>query len=146
MEKRVRAIKLEAKKEAEECYLNTDLKSLQEAVGGYIEQVYPFESDDILLLCNEEGKLTGMEISRAILDNDNTILDVIAGTCYIMALDDEGNYRDLTDMELAYYIKKMKYPIEIFVWEYTDNDGIKRRNLDFIPRNNKGRKVKYYGR
>ena len=46
------------------CYvkeIDSDLKSLQHEVGGYIEAIYPYE-DPVALVCNEEGKL---EIGRA---------------------------------------------------------------------------------
>ena len=36
--------------------IENSLESLQDAVGGYIQAVYPFD-DPIALICNEEGKL-----------------------------------------------------------------------------------------
>ena len=41
------------------------LKPMQEIVGGYIQAVYPFE-EPVALICNEEGKLLGLEPNRAI--------------------------------------------------------------------------------
>lgn len=46
--------------------LATDLKSLQNAVGGLIQVIYPFE-DDVLLVCNDEGKISGLPLNRGLL-------------------------------------------------------------------------------
>ena len=45
--------------------METGLKPLQEAVGGYIEAVYPFD-DPVALIVNEEGKLDVVQI----IEND----------------------------------------------------------------------------
>ena len=39
------------------------LASMQAPVGGLIEAVYPFE-DPVALICNDEGKLTGLPQNR----------------------------------------------------------------------------------
>ena len=50
---------------AEVAEIENDLKSLQQAVGGYIETL-PSWFEDVVLICNEEGKLKRMEPNRAI--------------------------------------------------------------------------------
>ena len=42
---------------------------LQAAVGGDIQAVYPYE-DPVALICNEEGKLLGLPLNRALFDDD----------------------------------------------------------------------------
>lgn len=42
------------------------LESLQQAVGGSIEAVYPYE-DPVAVICNEEGKLIGLPTNRALM-------------------------------------------------------------------------------
>ena len=45
---------------------NSSLESLQAAVGGgLIEAVYPFE-EEVAIVCNEEGKINGMPLNRAL--------------------------------------------------------------------------------
>lgn len=141
----IRAIKCEPHKEAVECSLDTDLESLQKAVGGLIEFVYPFDHD-VGILCNDEGKLIPLDISRPILDDDNQVIDLIAGTCYLVGLSNDGDLRDLTDVELKFYIGYYRYPIYTFAWEFIDDEGEHQRIIDIYPHNNKGRKVKAYGR
>ena len=48
------------------------LESLQHEVGGYIEAIYPYE-DPVALVCNEEGKLEGLPLNRALRDKDSDI-------------------------------------------------------------------------
>ena len=47
---------VEPGKEARIAKIGSDLKSLQAAVGGYIEAAYFFD-DPVALICNEEGKV-----------------------------------------------------------------------------------------
>ena len=47
-------------------------ESLQHEVGGYIEAIYPCE-DPVALVCNEEGKLEGLPLNRALRDEDGDI-------------------------------------------------------------------------
>ena len=48
--------------------IGSDLESLQAAVGGSIEVVYPFE-DSVGLIMNEEGKIEGLPLNRALRDD-----------------------------------------------------------------------------
>ena len=43
--------------------IESGLKSLQAAVGGDIQAVYPYE-DPVALICNDEGKLMGLPLNR----------------------------------------------------------------------------------
>lgn len=68
--------------------LKGDLKSLQDAVGGYIEAVYPYD-DPVAIIVNEEGKLNGLPMNRALRDEDGDVYDVICGTFIVAGLTDE---------------------------------------------------------
>ena len=52
--------------------IDSGLESLQHEVGGYIEAIYPYE-DPVALVCNEEGKLEGLPLNRALRDEDGDI-------------------------------------------------------------------------
>lgn len=65
--------------------IGTDLEDLQKAVGGNIEVAYPFE-DNVGLVMNEEGKLEGLPLNRAIRDEDGQITDIIAGSFLVVGL------------------------------------------------------------
>lgn len=141
----VRSIKCEPHKEAVECALDSSLEGMQKAVGGLIEFVYPFDKE-VAILCNDEGKLIPLDTSRPILDDDNVLIDLIAGTCYIVGLGNDGDLRDLTDAEMKFYLNYYRYPIYVFAWEFTDDECKKQHLVDIYPHNNKGRKVRAYGR
>ena len=61
-------------------------KSLQNTVGGYIEVISMDHLDpNIILICNEEGKLMGLPLNRTLHDRYGNTLDYIAGTFIICA-------------------------------------------------------------
>ena len=64
------------------------LESLQEAVGGNIEAIYPFE-EKAAVICNDEGKLLGLPLNRAIRDESGAVRDIIAGTFIVTGLGEE---------------------------------------------------------
>lgn len=88
------------------------LKSMQQAVGGYIEAVYPFE-DPVAIICNEEGKMMGLPLNRALRDDDGDIYDVLAGDVLIVGLT-EDDFGSLTPEQMKTYEEKFHSP-ETFV-------------------------------
>ena len=68
--------------------IDAGLKSLQKTVGGDIEAAYFFD-DPVALVCQEEGKINGSELNRAVRDADGEILDLIAGKFFICGLGEE---------------------------------------------------------
>ena len=81
-------VMVEAGKPAAMATIGSDLESLQKAVGGSIEAAY-FYDDPIALVCNEEGKLNGMPLNRAVKDENGEIMDIIAGKFFICGLGEE---------------------------------------------------------
>ena len=59
--------------------METGLKPLQEAVGGYIEAVYPFD-DPVALIVNEEGKLDGLPLNRALRHKNGEVCSIRIST------------------------------------------------------------------
>ena len=65
--------------------ISTELKSLQNEVGGYIQAIYPF-SDEVALICNDEAKLMNLPLNRALKTegiSGNEIYDIISGDFFI---------------------------------------------------------------
>lgn len=87
-----------------------ELKDLQEAVGGYIEAVYPFE-DEVCLICNEEGKLMGLEANRLLKDSAGNAYDIICGPFIVASLGEE-DFGSLTDDQITRYMEEFKEPIQ----------------------------------
>lgn len=83
------------------------LTAEQKVVGGLIDCVYPWSNDMAALVCNDEGKLNGMPLNRALED-----YDVIAGTFFICGISGE-NFCSLTEEQTAHYLQKFHDP-EVF--------------------------------
>ena len=94
--------------------IENDLDALQRAVGGYIEAVYPYE-DPVALIVNEEGKLNGLPLNRALRDEDNDIYDIVAGPFLVVGLG-ESNFTSLTPALMEKY-KKLFHCPEAFIKE-----------------------------
>ncbi len=97
----IKVLKVEPKKLPEVCELVNELDALQKAVSigadyqGLIEIVNI--DDKTCILCNEEGKLIGLEPNRR-LGND-----ILCGVFYVTGQDEEGNLTSLNDKALEYY-------------------------------------------
>ena len=91
--------------------IESDLKGFQDLVGGYIQAVYPYD-DPVAIVCNDEGKLDGLPLNRALRDDAGTPYDVIAGTFAVVGLGAE----DFTSLspELAQKYSDVFKTIEAF--------------------------------
>ena len=49
--------------------IEDSLESMQNVVGGLIEEYMPWE-DEVAIICNEEGKMNGLPLNRGITDED----------------------------------------------------------------------------
>ena len=100
-EKTITVLKVAPMKEPTTVTLKNDLDSLQKAVSegcehqGLIE-IIPI-AEGVAILCNEEGKLLGLQGNRR-LGND-----ILVGTFYVVGEDEEGNLCSLTDKKMAFY-------------------------------------------
>ena len=88
--------------------IDSDLKSLQHEVGGCIEAIYPYK-DPVALVCNEEGKLEGLPLNRALRDEDGDIYDVVAGTFMVVGLTDDS-FGSLTVEQMQKFSDHFKVP------------------------------------
>ena len=68
--------------------IGADLASLQKAVDGDIQAVYPSD-DAVALICGEEAKLEGKPLNRALRDEKGEIYDIVAGKFFICGLGEE---------------------------------------------------------
>ena len=88
------------------------LKAMQTFVGGAIQAVYPFD-DPVAIVCNEEGKLLGMEYNRALYDESGAIYDIICGPFFLCGLGEE-DFISLSETLTDKYYKYFERP-ELFV-------------------------------
>ena len=97
MEENLRILMVEPHKAPYEASVPHELTAMQQTVGGLIEVVR--NGDGTLLVCNEEGKLLGMEGNRRIPG------DVLAGPFFVVG-DAGETFRSLTEEELERYKKR----------------------------------------
>ena len=91
-EKRIKCLLVEPYKLPREIEIDNTLEAKQEIVDGLIECVY-FE--DVIIICNEEGKINGMHWNRDIGS------DIIFGPFLIVGDDYEnGSFKSLTEKQI----------------------------------------------
>ena len=91
--------------------IDGSLASMQSLVGGLIEAIYPF-SDPIALICNDEGKLTGLPQNRPLKHPETgEIYDIVCGPFFLCsAPPDSENFESLPDDLIEKYSKVFALP------------------------------------
>ena len=91
--------------------IDDTLEVMQTVVGGDIEEYMPFE-DEVAIICNEEGKITGMAPNRAVYEeNSREMLDIICGKFFIVYAPFEAErFQSLPPDLVEKYREKFKYP------------------------------------
>lgn len=95
-----------------EICIGCELEDLQSAVGGYIEATYPFD-DPVALIMNDEGKLMGQPLNRALRDENGNVYDVVAGTFLVAGITEEDFGSLSPDLMTKY--KDLFHRPEVFV-------------------------------
>ena len=112
-QKTIKVVKVPVAKPAYVKEISTGLKSLQSEVGGSIQSLYPFE-DEVSLICNDEGKLMGLPLNRALRLNGiagNEIYDIVVGDFLIVYAPIENeNFESMPEDLLEKYLEMFKYP------------------------------------
>lgn len=100
MKDKLKVLLVEPNKLPRELEIDNTLEAKQELVKGYIECVYLPKDSNVLLICNEEGKINGMDFNRDIG------FDIIAGPFFIVGDDKEsGDFKSLTEEQILKYKK-----------------------------------------
>ena len=60
-------------------------------------------------VCNDEGKLMGLPLNRALFDDDGHVYDIVSGNFLIVGLGEE-NFTDLSPNLMEKYGEQFKYP------------------------------------
>ena len=94
--------------------LDNTLEAMQQAVGGPIQAVYPFE-DPVALSCHEEGKLVGLPLNRCLRLDSRAIYDIVAGPFFLCAAPpDSEDFESLSPEQLERYRRRFARP-EIYL-------------------------------
>ena len=76
----MKILMVEPGKAPKEKNISGTLDSMQEAVGGTIQAIYPFD-EPVALICNDDGKLMNLPMCRSI----HEIGDIIFGSFFVCA-------------------------------------------------------------
>ena len=96
----IKVLKIDAGDRPQVVWMNSSLRSLQKAVGGTIQALYPWE---------DEGKMKGYPLNRVLADEENTIYDILCGTFLIVGLTEEG-FGSLPDKLIGKFSRKFYEP------------------------------------
>lgn len=97
MQRNIRVLVVEPNKLPKEEIIPNRLQDKQKIVDGLIEYAYLEEDRDVVIICNEEGKINGSEPNRYIGH------EVLFGTFIIVGDNDTGEDRSLTDEQIKKY-------------------------------------------
>ena len=110
----MQVIVVEPKKKPMVQDIGSDLESMQKIVGGSIQAIYPFD-EPVALICNEEGKLLGLPLNRALRDDEDNVYDIISGTFFVCAAPpDSDRFTGLTDQQVKTCMARFSMP-EMFL-------------------------------
>lgn len=90
--------------------IDGSLRSMQEVVGGLIQPI-PLDDPDVILVCNDEGKLLNLPANRGLRDENGQIYDIVCGAFFICgAPADCDHFTSLTTEQIERYRKRFYTP------------------------------------
>ena len=123
----ITVLKVEPGKAPETVTIPNTLEAAQKMVGGYIEVL---NVDNACLVCNEDGKLTGLEGNRR-LGND-----IITGTFFLTGCTDDGDFCSLTPEQME-WLQLVKDHIAASL-------SIQKEDLELSPFDRRGGLGRFY--
>lgn len=103
---KIKVLLVEPEKYPKEIVIDDSLEAMQEVVGGDIEEYMPYD-DDVAIICNEEGKMRGLPLNRAVYMQDNDkkeMVDIICGKFFICYAPPESeSFQSLPDDMMKKY-------------------------------------------
>lgn len=128
----ITVLMVEPEKTAYAYKLENKLEAFQVAVGGLIETT-SVQEENLVAVCNEEGKVENLPLNRVLTDENNVPYDIIAGTFFVAGTDDEGNFRSLTLKELKTMKRRFMQPETFHYIEPLDKVIVSRGPLKVYP-------------
>ena len=109
-EEKIKVLELLPMELPKEIELDNTLEAMQNFVGGLIECIALRDTgSEVTLVCNDEGKLMGLPLNRALFDDDGHVYDIVSGNFLIVGLGEE-DFTDLSPDLMEKYGEQFKYP------------------------------------
>ena len=118
----ITVILCEPGKLARKAEIGTELADFQKTVGGNIQAIYPYD-EKVAIVCDDESKITGKDLNRAVYDYDGEMIDIMAGTFFICDCSGE-RFDSLSKEQLERFGKQFLYP-ERFIRINDEIKGLK---------------------
>ena len=86
---------------------------MERELGGLIEVKTPLEDNQsIALICNAEAAIQGQSMNRAIYSSADhkQLEEIILGTFFVAQIDQEGQFKSLTNEQLEFYTNRFLLP------------------------------------
>ena len=119
IEKTIKILKIESQKRPYEKEITNDLEGIQGEVEGLFECIDL--DNNCVLVCNEEGKLNGMELNRRVAN------DIIAGPFFIVGDSEDGEFISLTNEQIEQYTEEFGK-----IQEFTGEEPEAQPRMEFI--------------
>lgn len=113
-ENTIRVVLVEPGKQARIANIEASLEGYYRAIGAdTIQAIYPFE-EEVCIICDDEGKLTGRQLNRALRDEETKeIYDIVAGPFFVCSCK-EPRYTSLNTEQQRRYLNLYKWPETFF--------------------------------
>ena len=112
----MRVLVVEPERRPEVREIDSSLKAMQDIVCGLIQSVPLCDEPDVVLVCNDEGRLLGLPLNRALYEPGSRVpYAIILGTFFLCSVpSDSDHFESLTDEQLQRCIELFAMP-EIFL-------------------------------
>ncbi len=82
-----------------------DLASLKACVAGYVERIAC--DGHVNILANEEGRLRGMALNRAVMLSNGGVIEIVGPFLLIGSNPQQGVFEDLSDADIALWLSRL---------------------------------------
>lgn len=102
--------------------IENSLSTLQEYVGGDIQTV-PL-TQGLLIICNDDGKILGLPVNRAITDRDRHVYDIVVGNALVVRVAGE-EFASITKSDIP-IIEKYFPPARLYgnIVEFLETESL----------------------
>lgn len=96
----MRAVLKKPRRNAEVVDVENTLNGIRSAVGGYFQAVMFSEEENIIMLCDEEGTLKGLDYNFSVFHSRD---DIVGNVLFVSANDED--FRELNEDQIKYLMK-----------------------------------------
>lgn len=108
----MKAILKKPRRNAQVVDVENTLDGIRSAIGGYFEALVFSEEHNIIMICDESGKLKGLDFNFYLYGRNDRIIDEIVGNVLFVSAKGE-DLRDLDENQIDYLMKYFNFPADV---------------------------------